>query len=299
MDYGINGFQKLISPLSQATTDAKTPHVLPSWVPDWRRRFKKDYQTFPLVKLNYDAGSITPSDTPKINIQNNVRWPQVREDWMELNKYMQSHSRRYPSMQLLREAFKSTLYCYKHELQDQRDGCSQYFDLATGSDNQLSTRKQLTEPERNFGDAGRQFFGTTNGYMGRGLDSVQRGDIVGVFIGAKVPFVLRPTADNDGLYLVGECYVHGIMHGEAFRDTSLQRTTGVKDPDADHGGRGRGTSDEASTASYYGYLLFSFSTLDGEEKLQVDEELILTMENALEDNEGHGAKKLVAFLRQL
>ncbi|KAF3811667.1 hypothetical protein GCG54_00014413 [Colletotrichum gloeosporioides] len=34
-----------------------------------------------------------------------------------------------------------------------------------------------------------------------------------MFEGGRVPFVLRPN--EDGLYsLVGECYVHGLMHGE-------------------------------------------------------------------------------------
>lgn len=34
-----------------------------------------------------------------------------------------------------------------------------------------------------------------------------------VIIGADVPFILRPAAD-DGFLLVGEAYVHGIMDGD-------------------------------------------------------------------------------------
>ncbi|KAM4068021.1 heterokaryon incompatibility protein [Hirsutella rhossiliensis] len=40
------------------------------------------------------------------------------------------------------------------------------------------------------------------------------GDIVAVFHGCDVPFVVRPT-ERQGYYrLVGECYVHGVMNGD-------------------------------------------------------------------------------------
>ena len=44
------------------------------------------------------------------------------------------------------------------------------------------------------------------------------GDVVCIFHGAEVPFVLRPEA-NDRYRLLGEAYVHGIMDGE-FMDTA-------------------------------------------------------------------------------
>jgi hypothetical protein len=40
-----------------------------------------------------------------------------------------------------------------------------------------------------------------------------------VLLGGKVPFVLWPA--DGGCRFVGECYVHGIMPGEAL-DTGLQ-----------------------------------------------------------------------------
>jgi hypothetical protein len=46
-----------------------------------------------------------------------------------------------------------------------------------------------------------------------------------VLVGSKVPFVLRPVVDNDGtssfdnsFRLVSDCYLHGIMDGEAMTD---------------------------------------------------------------------------------
>ncbi|PMD29684.1 hypothetical protein L207DRAFT_444914, partial [Hyaloscypha variabilis F] len=41
-------------------------------------------------------------------------------------------------------------------------------------------------------------------------------EIVCIFLGGNVPFVLR--ARNDSKYqLIGECYVHGVMDGEALK----------------------------------------------------------------------------------
>jgi hypothetical protein len=66
---------------------------------------------------------------------------------------------------------------------------------------------------------GRRFFITRKGFLGLAPPEAARGDIIVVFLGAPVPQVLRKN--NDGYYtLVGECYVHGIMGGEALADLS-------------------------------------------------------------------------------
>jgi hypothetical protein len=60
---------------------------------------------------------------------------------------------------------------------------------------------------------GRKLFGTQEGYIGIGDVTLQEGDLVCVLFGGKVPFILRPA---DGRYrFVGECYLHGIMLGQA------------------------------------------------------------------------------------
>ncbi|KAF2147246.1 uncharacterized protein K452DRAFT_4112 [Aplosporella prunicola CBS 121167] len=60
----------------------------------------------------------------------------------------------------------------------------------------------------------RRFFVTRKGYMGLGPRSTRPGDKICVFVGAKTPFVLRQR--KNGLHqAIGECYVHGIMHGES------------------------------------------------------------------------------------
>ncbi|KAF8857796.1 hypothetical protein BDZ45DRAFT_674423 [Acephala macrosclerotiorum] len=71
---------------------------------------------------------------------------------------------------------------------------------------------------------GRRFFITENGYMGLGRPEV--GDEVWVLFGGDTPFVLRPSTSDPGCHLlVGDCYVHGLMDGEAMVDVEEKTET--------------------------------------------------------------------------
>ena len=59
----------------------------------------------------------------------------------------------------------------------------------------------------------RRFFSTLGGYMGLGPAHMQPGDLVCVFLGGLVPWVVR--SQGEAYSMVGECYVHGLMNGEA------------------------------------------------------------------------------------
>ena len=65
----------------------------------------------------------------------------------------------------------------------------------------------------------RRLFLTMNGYLGLGPDTLQEGDVLCVLGGGDVPYILRPVKSNDyskmKYLLVGECYVDGLMSGEA------------------------------------------------------------------------------------
>lgn len=64
----------------------------------------------------------------------------------------------------------------------------------------------------------RCFFITAKGFLGMGPRVSTIGDRVCVFYGAQVPFVLNassPSGGSDEYRLCGECYVHGMMYGEA------------------------------------------------------------------------------------
>jgi hypothetical protein len=51
-------------------------------------------------------------------------------------------------------------------------------------------------------------------FIGLAPQGSQRGDIICIFFGCSVPVVLRGQ-DNGEFQFVGECYVHGVMDGEA------------------------------------------------------------------------------------
>ncbi|KAL8928745.1 MAG: hypothetical protein Q9208_001523 [Pyrenodesmia sp. 3 TL-2023] len=66
-----------------------------------------------------------------------------------------------------------------------------------------------------FNSFGRAFIITSNkGMIGLAPDTCRENDCIVILLGCESPMVLRPT--NDGYYtVVGECYVHGLMEGEA------------------------------------------------------------------------------------
>lgn len=64
----------------------------------------------------------------------------------------------------------------------------------------------------------RRIFRTRSGLLGTGPRSIREGDEVWILAGANVPFVLRRVeSDNNRHTLVGEAYVHGLMHGDPQR----------------------------------------------------------------------------------
>lgn len=61
--------------------------------------------------------------------------------------------------------------------------------------------------------ARRRLFVSQRGYLGLGADTIRRGDVICLLFGGDSPLILRDT--RSGYYkLVGEAYIHGIMHGE-------------------------------------------------------------------------------------
>ncbi|KAL9043311.1 MAG: hypothetical protein Q9214_003497 [Letrouitia sp. 1 TL-2023] len=68
----------------------------------------------------------------------------------------------------------------------------------------------------------RRLVTTRRGYIGMGLESVVREtDVVAVLLGCSTPLILRSAQScNNGEVrwkIVGECYLHGIMNGEAMQ----------------------------------------------------------------------------------
>ena len=64
----------------------------------------------------------------------------------------------------------------------------------------------------------RRMLWTKRGYLGLAKDGVKAGDMLCIFPGARVPFVIRGPvariAERCYYHLVCEAYIHGVMHGE-------------------------------------------------------------------------------------
>jgi len=70
---------------------------------------------------------------------------------------------------------------------------------------------------------GWRFLETRNGSFGIAPNHVQVGDQMSIFSGGGVPFLLRN--EDPGLLgyrLIGECYIDGIMKGDAYRESEVK-----------------------------------------------------------------------------
>ncbi|KAK0391005.1 hypothetical protein NLU13_0507 [Sarocladium strictum] len=64
-----------------------------------------------------------------------------------------------------------------------------------------------------------QLFTTSNGYLGMGPKSGEVGDEAWLVNGCPFPMVLRRATDH--FKVIGRCYVHGVMHGEALEKGAM------------------------------------------------------------------------------
>jgi hypothetical protein len=65
---------------------------------------------------------------------------------------------------------------------------------------------------------------TTRGYLGRVPRGSEVGDKICILFGGSVPFVLRDAGDGYFTF-IGECYIHGIMDGEALKGHNMASQT--------------------------------------------------------------------------
>ena len=61
----------------------------------------------------------------------------------------------------------------------------------------------------------RSFIKTREGHIGLAPQHAQSGDQICILLGCDLPMLLRPTSESQ-YQVVGPCYVHGLMNGEAF-----------------------------------------------------------------------------------
>jgi hypothetical protein len=59
---------------------------------------------------------------------------------------------------------------------------------------------------------GRRLITTSGGYLGMAPEEALKDDVIAILYGCNFPVVLR--SDGDRYYVIGECYVNGVMDGE-------------------------------------------------------------------------------------
>lgn len=76
----------------------------------------------------------------------------------------------------------------------------------------------IIEPALDTFSGHRHFCTTVNGRLGQLPTGSRVGDKIFIIRGAQVPFVIRPVVGSSNYTLVGECYLNGVMDGEAMHD---------------------------------------------------------------------------------
>jgi len=71
---------------------------------------------------------------------------------------------------------------------------------------------------------GRHFSETRNGRLGSMPEGTKVGDKICIFYGGNLPYVIRPCG-NSKYTLIGDCYVHGLMYGEAMDMVDIKTET--------------------------------------------------------------------------
>ncbi|KAF5232415.1 hypothetical protein FAUST_8743 [Fusarium austroamericanum] len=206
----------------------------PSWVPDWTARV---LDTVPPAN-GFNAASFSPSHTvlhsPNELEVAGVRLGSVTHTYrFEVSSFkgLAEYLNELGLEKIMEKEYlpgETVLDAYLHVLAHSRfkdrypaSGCptleqfrEHILDLAQGRESQYD----LTQYESNVivGWQDSYCFVTSDGYLGhcRTRGTIQLGDQVFIPLGCQIPILTRPTADNKHRSL-GDCFVHGIMNGEA------------------------------------------------------------------------------------
>jgi hypothetical protein len=79
---------------------------------------------------------------------------------------------------------------------------------------------------RNYSSA-RHFFISEKGYIGLLPDDAKEGDKLILLIGGDPLYIIRPSEESeseleDEFKLIGECYVHGLVDGQALEGVDVE-----------------------------------------------------------------------------
>jgi hypothetical protein len=227
---------------------------LPSWVPDWSQRqwgggILQKYYRFAPTKLFKAGGTgkccriIELEDSETICLeghrldtvkrvisvkeQRNITESKIRE--MAKETTLQET---YPfTGESLWKVFFHTLTADRSALSSRvsEDYRSKYFSAFRNWNPDLPPNERLenlptaawAEISRTLGAIieDKAMLVTERGYLGLGQEGSQVGDVICILAGGETPFMLRQSPAHEGLFqFLGECYVHGVMDGEAMNN---------------------------------------------------------------------------------
>jgi hypothetical protein len=226
--------------------------TLPSWTPDWTFRtslfpFEKvlNSDEYRESKSAYNASGTSNGhcyvDGSHLCLQGSVldritrvssicEWSLVDRGLdMERSWIPENAGKLYFTGETLMEAFNHTIVAdigRRNPLSDSdlSRGFAIDWDLV-GQDREYLTAEERRRQSWMLVDTkmatfGRRLFETSRGFIGLGPAAAQIDDEICLLLGGKVCYVLRTRKDGHHEF-IGECYVHGMMDGQACEDESF------------------------------------------------------------------------------
>ncbi|OJJ70249.1 hypothetical protein ASPBRDRAFT_652851 [Aspergillus brasiliensis CBS 101740] len=230
---------------------------LPSWIPDWTtNRYPKTICSWPSERGFHAGGGgtassgVDPKNEAILEIAGSIvdtivkvgsfpsRIDKAMEYISEVLEFIDSSKADYP-MDDEKEGleFKIPIGDAAHGPWGDRQGLERSFQLLGQTLNRTKTpqssvlvnldtlREDLwlycltaVEFSERFGSA--VVCQTARGYLGLVPAGAEPGDAIALISGGKVPFCLR--REHEDYQVVGEAYIHGIMHGEAFKPEDVK-----------------------------------------------------------------------------
>lgn len=227
-------------------------HQLPSWVPDWTYRIgthalskNLDLNSFDTHMKVYNASGTLPVthciDDGLLCLQGAIidkvsrvsracEW-NLRAGGLKVEKtwFPDDPDQPYVGGGTIMEAFNHTIMCdvaREDDIEDEllsRDCQADWNTLSSDITNLTPYqrhRQNVMMIDVKAMTFGRRLFSTSRGYIGLGPATLAIGDEVCLFSGGQVLYAVR-KASEDRFEFMGECYVHGLMDGEACSDESF------------------------------------------------------------------------------
>jgi hypothetical protein len=226
---------------------------IPSWVPDWATPLRTNLQIVypwsacasisPIVSFSNDGLNCTVTGISITEIRQTFESSAVENESLEkhtqrflqlIKPTEQELNMTYQNGQSLVEAYAHTLVAGGFQMDDETSRIERRSPRITEAISRIyqewfSTLQDPTSSHAPY-DAesylkcmrqtleGRCLFKTNNGYIGLSPTSTRKGDVICVVFGCQTPILLRPVPKSNSTQtwlVVGACYVHGLMSGEA------------------------------------------------------------------------------------